>query len=135
MPKRFFSLVVALILLVYGETSGQQTTVEKFLKSTAIGHLNPADKKGKPKVIKFSKNFTFLLLSSEMTGRVKLPERHIPLTSTKLSQNNFDTQKLSFFCQKEWQFEKATSIPLRFRLGSLEYTNYLEQKPNAFKPQ
>ena len=135
MPKRFFSLVVALILLACSESSGQQITVEKFLRSTAIGHLNSAGKKANPRVIKFSKNFTSLPLSCGMIARVKLPVRHIPVASTKLLQNNFDTQKLSFFCQKEWQFEKATSIPLRFRLGSLEYTNYLEQKPNTLKPQ
>ncbi len=135
MPKRFFPLVVALILLAYSESSGQQTAVEKFLKSTAIGHLNSAGKKEKPRVIKFSKNFTSISLSPRMIAPVKLPVRYIPLVSTKLLQNNFDTRKLSFFCQKEWQFEKATSIPLRFRLGSLEYTNYLEQKLHTLKPQ
>ena len=55
--------------------------------------------------------------------------------SIELRKENFNTQTLPFFCQKEWQFEKSTHIPLKFRLGSIDYTNMLEGKNNSYITQ
>lgn len=42
---------------------------------------------------------------------------------------------LGVACKAELKLEKATKIPFRFRLGSLQQTDYLERKPNAQKPE
>jgi len=34
---------------------------------------------------------------------------------------------------RELQLQKITSIPLYIRIGSKEYVDYLEKKPNAIK--
>lgn len=53
-----------------------------------------------------------------------------PVPCSVISRD-FYTRDFGFFCKMELQFEKTTKIPLRFRLGSLQYNDYLEQKPNA----
>ena len=46
---------------------------------------------------------------------------------------NFYSQHLGFFCKQELRIQKATKLPLYFRLGSKSYVDYLEKKPNVVK--
>lgn len=41
---------------------------------------------------------------------------------------------IGWFCIKELQLDKLTPVHFRFRLGSLDYVNWMEQKPNAIRP-
>jgi len=44
---------------------------------------------------------------------------------------NFYCTQLGFFCKTELKFEAATRIPFKFRLGSIQYNDWLEGKRNA----
>jgi hypothetical protein len=43
------------------------------------------------------------------------------------------SKTLGFFCKKELELEKAIKLPVRFRLGSVAYTDRMENK-NNFRP-
>ncbi len=71
------------------------------------------------------------------TGKVQGPVINLnqltrlnPLSCSVIGADYY-TKGFGFFCKKELQFEKATKIPLRFRLGTLQYNDYLEGKPNT----
>ena len=45
---------------------------------------------------------------------------------------NYTQSAWGFFCKKEWQIEKRTRVPFRFRLGNIDYCNKMEGKINAY---
>ena len=136
MPERFFCLVVVLFFLSCGEFFGQSNTVEKFFKKDSTGYFGNYTADWWQKNVKLLDRTTVRPVDSIISNPTILSSK--PISNILLLnplQKNSPKLPLGFFCRREWQFEKATSIPLRIRLGSLEYTDYLEQKPNAIRPK
>jgi len=51
-----------------------------------------------------------------------------PVRTAAFLPANFYARNLGFMCRQEFFLEKKTKIPFRFRLGNLDYCNYLEGK-------
>ena len=76
----------------------------------------------------------FLLNQGKALAQLRLPA--LPDSTSagfaiRVLPQNFYNQHLSFFCKKELQLQKLTSLPVYIRAGSKEYVDYLEKKPNA----
>ena len=77
---------------------------------------------------------TFHLTSNKKSINEKISIKPVFLlspVSCSVIGADYYTQGFGFFCKKELQIEKVTKIPFRFRLGSLQYNDYLEGKPNS----
>lgn len=122
MAERAIEFVVVFILFFNGEIFSQkkvqkinfQENNNPLIRGVIVNKERPNFLQKTPAVF-FEKNINNQPFSSILPGR-------------------FYFNCLGFFCRKEIQIEKVTTLPFRFRLGSLAYVNYLEQKPNSFKP-
>lgn len=133
MAERFFCLVVVLIFLSCGEFFGQSTPMKKFVEKDSRLYFGKYTSDFLQNNVKLSDTLT-PHDSKNISFRAILPHNFLlNILSPDPVQKFSYGQTLSFFCRKEWEFEKATSVALRFRLGSLEYTDYLEQKTNSVR--
>jgi hypothetical protein len=126
MLERLVVFVVVLILFFNGEIFSQtkvqniniQANYSPLLDRFVVNHNSPKSFQ--------KKSFDFLIKSYQNPLKISI-QQAIPVS--------LYCDRLGFICRKEMEFQKITSIPLRIRLGSLDYVNYLEQKPNSLKPQ
>jgi hypothetical protein len=119
-PKRKYSFIVAclgsiLCLHAGAQTHGQQRM--NFLISNQPFSITS------PKY----QLTQALNVSYQRQNEPGIPARSIYPPSTIIPSNDY-VRHLGFFCRQEWSFEKKSHIPLRLRLGSLEYCDHLEGK-------
>jgi hypothetical protein len=121
--QRFYKIIVVLgfLLACTAAAAQNQSASLSFLAVKPI-MISPVSLYPAPK--DFSKTGFHIARTVEARMPVVFSKR-IPVPTIDV---DFYTRHFGFFCKKELQFEKTTKVPLRFRLGSLDYCNYLESK-------
>ena len=75
--------------------------------------------------------FAFILNAASQLHLPPVQHSNAPFRKAFLLPQNFYTQHRPFFCKKEDQLQKRTGMNLFFRLGTKDYVDWLERKPNA----
>ena len=126
MPERRFYFVVVLILFFNVEIFSQEKCIKLPINYNTLTNFE------------FEHQLKLTWPLKEAQRILKKP--YYDSTGVKKQNSlivlspSFYSSHLSFFCSNELKLEKFTPVPFRFRLGSLDHVNYLEQKPNAQKP-
>ena len=73
------------------------------------------------------------LSSTYLFGNKVLNSNYLDISSPKPATSAMVTPAyylscLGFFCKKELKVEQVTGIPIKFRLGSVQYVDYMEGK-------
>lgn len=116
--------------------------------NTTLVQAQTADVDDKPLLLFQETDVTFtsspILASTSLLGLYPTSSPSAPrylsaltFRQTALSQQQqpscYSTADLAFFCRLEVKLERATKIPVRFRLGDVQQVDYLEGKFTAWR--
>lgn len=114
MAQRIFSILVVWLLLLGEEILAQDATAQSYTQNPSfsiewnnLGYF--------PRYRKSPFSFPHKKMIKNLSAS------HFGFSP------DFVVRNFSFFCKNEYEFEKATGLALRVRLGSLDYVNRLER--------
>jgi hypothetical protein len=82
-------------------------------------------------VITMVTKYPFYLAKQRPFSLTAIQNKNTIIAPSMLVSPTFYCSNLAFFCRQEIKFEKITKIPFKFRLGSVQYVDYLEGKRGA----
>jgi hypothetical protein len=142
MAKRFYSFIVVFLLIFPSPIISQQERIENNIKKTKSqlvtllsGNQLTSGIQGtvfREKII-FKNFFHTSRLTVPFDQSSEKMYKIMPVVLTPVPISFYSTH-IGFICQQESKLEKWSPVPFRFRLGSPEYVNWMEQKPNAVRP-
>ena len=86
----------------------------------------------KTQLIQAPKNINFTQEIQHFTFQENKKNGFNPLDTQQQMPAAYAYKDLAFFCKIEVQLEKAVKMPVKFRLGSVDYVDYLEGKRNSY---
>ena len=125
MVQRFYKFIVAFCLVAYGPDLFAQEVSEKIPVVSIVTSASLIKYSIRPDY-RSAPVFTVNEVNERNSGLVAEESKN--RAGAASINSSFYTEHFGFFCKKELQLEKATRVAFRFRLGSLDYCNYLEKK-------
>jgi hypothetical protein len=133
--QRFYKIIVALLFSC--KIVSAQAPPNGLQRPSPAASRPLTDIDQKPWYALKQRNFNKIHIDSTPDPAIRNPFRLSPSTmnwqmeaipgATTISRNYY-TQHFGFFCRQELKVEKASGLPLRFRLGSLKECDLIEGK-------